>query len=45
MIYCHSPEGNIAAALADRAFYLIHAHSAQSDNAVALVELTLSVCL
>ena len=33
MIYCHSPGGDTASALGDRAFYTIYAHSPQCDTA------------
>jgi len=43
-IYCHSPDGDTAVALADRAFYTTYAHSPQGHNAMALVEFALSEC-
>jgi len=41
MIWCHSPGGDTAAALADIAFYTIYAQSPHGDNATALVEFAL----
>ena len=40
-IYCHSPEGDTAAALGGRAFYAICAHSPDGDTADALTEFAL----
>jgi len=43
-IHCHSPGGNTAADVADRAFFIRYAHSPQGVNAAALAEFSGSEC-
>ena len=42
--FCHSPEGDTAAALANGEFYAIYAHSSQGDNTTAVAEFALCEC-